>query len=121
MKNAKGSGESLTITCPSGGLSAGVLTQIKDTIVVPLADYAEGEDACVFLGGSFEFVKDTDGNPYGGTGFAAEPCEYAYWDKTSGLLVSDSSKTLIGVYADVSVADDDTAVVILNGFLTPTP
>ena len=117
MKNAKGDGDQIQITCPEGGVVAGKLTHIGDVVVVPLTTASAGSPAEVFLKGTFEFEKDTDGNPYGGTSFAAKTLEIAMWDSASGLLVAGEGEGVlpVGLYTEDSGEDDDTAVVSIFG------
>ena len=114
MKNAKGSGDTIT-TVAEGNVVAGQCYHIRNTVCIPMSSASTGDSVVMCIRGSYELPKDTDENPYVGTGFAAYALDPAYFDFTNNILVEDNTAQCIGIYGEDSAENDDTAVVVLNG------
>lgn len=103
MKNAKGSGRTIQVTAPSGGLTAGTPFLKRDLLVVPITTAAENEQAACQTGldgGEYTFTAET------GAGQDWEQGEKLYWDDTNKrVTVTASGNTFCGFAA----ADKTTA------------
>lgn len=97
-------------TAPSGGVVSGVAIKIGDSIVVPLADAAEGEQVACERVGTFRIGKLTGASTGGAQGVRA------YWNAAGAKVTAVStSNQLIGTFAKTCVDGDAYAVVFLDG------
>lgn len=108
MNNYLQSGQTMTFTAPSGGVSSGVGVQIGQLFVVPVADAAEGEPFAGKTCGVVTLPKDTAD--------ALTEGALVYWDAAEDRITTTASGSLlIGCAASDALAADTTGDVRLNG------
>ena len=97
MDNYIGKGERITITGPSGGLSAGDPYVVGNIPCVACVDIAEGETGAAMTTGIFGFTLDADDLTTSG-GLAIIAGDKIYYDasETPKLNVCASGNTLFG-------------------------
>lgn len=109
MKNLRSNGHVLTLTAPSGGVTAGVGYVIGNTFVVALQTAAVGEQFAGTVVGEFNLPKSTSDALVEGAA--------VYWDNTTKLVraASATGRYLIGTATQVQLAADAYGYVRLNG------
>lgn len=94
MKNANSTGQTIQVTAPAGGVTAGTPFLARDLLLVPVNDAAAGEQVTCYTGlhgGEYTFAAET------GAGQDWELGEKLFWDDTnSRYTVTATGNTFRG-------------------------
>jgi len=108
MKNRELSGERVTFTAPSGGVTSGVPVRIGRLIVIPVASAAQGLPFEGVTQGIFTLPK--------ATGQAWTEGAVVYWANGAGnFTTTASTNQLAGVAVAAAASGDTTGRIRLNG------
>lgn len=108
MRNYIQPGNTLTLTAPVGGVTAGSAYKIGQILVVAACDAAAGEEFEGQTCGVFDLPKNT--------AQALTEGALVYWDTTPGELTTTAAgNLLVGVAVAAALAADTTGRVRLNG------
>lgn len=108
MDNFVQPGEIITLTAPSGGVTAGTPVLIGALVVIPCVSVAQTVQFSAYVTGVFEVPK--------ATGDAWGEGEKVYWDVgDTNFNQSASGNTLVGVAAAAAGSSDATGYVRFDG------
>ena len=111
MKNYKGSGDNLTLTAPSGGVTAGQVVLLGGILTIAIGTAAEGE---LFAG------QRTGEITYEKANVAVAAGERAFFDRVNNRFTNASATGLFpaGTFTDDADAGDATTSIVLDGIHT---
>lgn len=99
MRNFVQEGESVDLTAPSGGVTAGETYKVGAFIVVAAADAAEGETFVGYRLGVYDVVTDT--------GAAWAEGDVIYWDNTNRRYTKTTTSNTKAALAAAAKASGD--------------
>jgi len=108
MKNFIAHGHTLTLTAPSGGVTAGVPVVIGALLVIPKQSVDQGEQFTAEYRGIFKIAKAAADTP--------AQLAKAYWNSSnSELTTTATGNKLVGLFAEVGIATVAEVEVLLTG------
>lgn len=97
-------GDTLTLTAPSGGVTAKVPLIIGNLFVLPQTSALEGEQFAARISGVWQVPKATGFVATGGT-------TVGYWDVADGNINSDTGNDAVGIFTESALSGDTECVI----------